>query len=714
MSNERTTAMWREDWAVPAVDKAEAAEPFDFANEIMDIMEQGILVWSPDGVCELHNARVFEVLELEPGQLYIGMMREEFRDLALQRGELTEVDADASKHAIEEHLPYSFDRKLPSGRMVLTNGRPSASGGYVVTFTDVTEARRAARDLISARAEVEAAEMRAKNVLATENARQHEARMLSLLDEWLQSCKTLDELYMIVTRFMGRVMADTEGEIYTYSSSRDVLDGVGSWVTNKLHRNISPDSCWSLRRGRAYQYDPKGICFVCNHLEHPPDEDYPCEYVCVPVSAHGDTVGLMHVRFDGETYSGTKLKDAMNFTVQCAEHISMAIANVRLRDELHEQSVRDPLTGLHNRRYFMDAMRREMALADRTGQTFGLISFDADKFKTFNDTQGHDAGDAVLQAIAAAVQDTLGPGEKCCRVGGEEFTVLLPGRDLAGTWEVAEGLRGAVEAMGVRHAGASLPRITISAGIAAYPTSARNSASLLKRADEALYAAKDEGRNRVGGMEETEAEPEHPRTGDAATPWHEPARPKPAPPAAATEGQHPTESPMPAAQQVGPDHAPPAPIATQSQPPPEAGAKAEGPSSPEPSGGSRPADVSAPAPPGPSTAPSQGPSPAPAPQPAGQGGSSGGPARPGAPPSYGTHGPQGTSAPSRPPSHGGVAVRSKDPRAGQRPPRPALGTPEPVAPTARPAQPRPPTSSSSHTPGSPSRPPPPRDPTRKG
>ncbi|NBT33001.1 MAG: hypothetical protein EBT13_14165 [Rhodobacteraceae bacterium] len=178
----------------------------DLATEIMNIMEQGILVWSDEGVCELHNTRIFDVLELSGNDLQIGTDREAFRDISVARGDMSAEDRARSQSMIRAHQPYSYDRVLPSGRVVLTNARPERGGGYVVTFTDVTEARRQARELTLAKQDAESAERKAHAVLAQERARQEEAKLLGHLDEWLQSCKSLDELFMIVKSFMTRLL----------------------------------------------------------------------------------------------------------------------------------------------------------------------------------------------------------------------------------------------------------------------------------------------------------------------------------------------------------------------------------------------------------------------------------------------------------------------------------------------------------------------------
>jgi len=332
-------------------------------------------------------------------------------------------------------------------------------------------------------------------VLEKERRRQREAEMLGQLDEWLQSCKSLDELFEIVQTFMNKLLPQTRGELLVYSNSRDVLEGACAWSQPNPLAQMQPDSCWALRRGRSYQFEPDALCFVCDHARTQ-GHDGTDPYICVPIIAHGDTVGLLHILFDSESVNADVL-DPRGFAVRCGEHISMAIANVKLRDELHAQSIRDPLTGLYNRRYFMDAMRRLIASATHSEQAFGLISFDADKFKLFNDNHGHDAGDVVLQAISEKMLDSLPSDAVSCRLGGEEFAVILPLCDFTATERHAQSLREAIEATHVRYMQGSLPRMTVSAGVAAFPVHGTAPQVLLKQADEALYLAKANGRNCV-------------------------------------------------------------------------------------------------------------------------------------------------------------------------------------------------------------------------
>ncbi|WP_243403675.1 diguanylate cyclase [Shimia abyssi] len=472
--------------------------------EILNQMEQGIVAWSPDGVCRLHNDRIFRVLELNTCDLRVGMSREQFLKISVSYGVISQAKMDEVQGNFKSGQPFHFDRNMPSGRVVSSFARPLMDGGYVVTFTDVTQFRRDAADLDKAKKAAEAAETKALALLAKEQAWRSEGKLLAQLDEWLQSCKSLDELFEVVRRFMPSLLPCTDGELYLYSNSRDVLDGSCTWGEAKTHDHIAPDSCWALRRGRGYHYDASGAGLECQHMLDAADGIPEIENaICVPIVAHGDTVGLLHVVYPAQM-ERRRVLEANEFALQCGEHISLAIANVKLRDELHDQSTRGPLTRLYNRRYFLEALRSDGVMAARKDESFALLAFDADKFKSFNDNHGHDAGDMVLRAISDKMLDMFAKGETPCRFGGEEFSVLVPKADTARGLVIAEKLRAAVEEVQVRYGAGELPRVTISIGVASYPADGTMPQDLIKAADKALYAAKAAGRNCVRAAADVE------------------------------------------------------------------------------------------------------------------------------------------------------------------------------------------------------------------
>ena len=214
--------------------------------------------------------------------------------------------------------------------------------------------------------------------------------------------------------------------------------------------------------------------------------------------AQGDTVGLLHIAFDSMKDSSTPLdENQIAFAQRCSELISMAIANVKLRDELHQQSTRDALTGLFNRRYFLDQSRAAISKIERDGGSVALISFDADNFKSYNDTYGHDAGDYLLCTLGELTTRFFNDYEICCRIGGEEFSVLIADSNSTEAVRRARQFIKTIENHEFRYREQLPPKVTVSAGVASYPEHANSLQDLTRIADVAMYDAKELGKNQV-------------------------------------------------------------------------------------------------------------------------------------------------------------------------------------------------------------------------
>ena len=161
---------------------------------------------------------------------------------------------------------------------------------------------------------------------------------------------------------------------------------------------------------------------------------------------------------------------------------------LQLRNELREQAIRDPLTGLFNRRFLEECMEHEMARAHRTSSSVGVIMLDLDRFKLLNDTQGHAAGDARLREVARVLAGSLRAGDVACRIGGDEFIVLLPDTAADGVIGKARHLRDLLNLTGAR----------CSMGAAVYPRDGSTSADLIRTADAALYRDKKKTADEMG------------------------------------------------------------------------------------------------------------------------------------------------------------------------------------------------------------------------
>lgn len=169
-----------------------------------------------------------------------------------------------------------------------------------------------------------------------------------------------------------------------------------------------------------------------------------------------------------------------------------------LNDKLTAISLLDPLTGLGNRRALNAELERLEARVVRYGQRYCLSLLDIDQFKAYNDTYGHQAGDRVLETVASQLQQQVRTGDGLFRYGGEEFLCVFPEQSADTATTATERMRGGLERLAIPHVGSTLGFVTLSAGLAIMdPTHERSAGEVLKRADEALYRAKQNGRNRV-------------------------------------------------------------------------------------------------------------------------------------------------------------------------------------------------------------------------
>lgn len=198
--------------------------------------------------------------------------------------------------------------------------------------------------------------------------------------------------------------------------------------------------------------------------------------------------------------SALRLKQEMDLRKQREKELETLTRELEEANEkLRELSRTDSLTGLANRRVFDEFLHKEFSRAQRHGRPLALLMMDVDRFKTFNDTYGHLAGDACLQSVAKVFQKTLSrSSDLAARYGGEEFAGLLPETDPAGALRVAQNVLEEVRALGIPHKGLPWGVVSVSIGVAAYTRDfPKSPEDLVARADEALYKAKNGGRNRI-------------------------------------------------------------------------------------------------------------------------------------------------------------------------------------------------------------------------
>jgi diguanylate cyclase (GGDEF)-like protein len=326
------------------------------------------------------------------------------------------------------------------------------------------------------------------------NARADDNALLEEMGALMLATRSPEETYQIVPRYIGRLFPGTQGGLYVLRHSRDVLEQAGQW--GKAHESVSlfsPEECWAFRRGKLhYAKDPQRDLY-CTHL----DAKSGVPHCCVPMIANGESLGLLHIEWLQGSGEATAADSKLDLVTSVAEHIALALSNNRLQQKLENQSIRDPLTGLFNRRFLEESLNKELHRAQRKCEPVGLLMIDLDHFKAVNDEYGHDAGDAVLRAVAVQLQKELRLEDVVCRLGGEEFVIILPGISLEKLEARADIMLRALRNLPIAYSGRLLKPITASMGLACYPQHGTNPENLLCAADSALYISKNSGRNRA-------------------------------------------------------------------------------------------------------------------------------------------------------------------------------------------------------------------------
>jgi diguanylate cyclase (GGDEF)-like protein len=201
---------------------------------------------------------------------------------------------------------------------------------------------------------------------------------------------------------------------------------------------------------------------------------------------------------DTEGRSPASVSDARRrLAVTLAEHVALAIANLKLRETLRTQSIRDQLTGLLNRRYMEESLDRELMRASRSQSPLGLVLLDVDRLKHVNDTFGHEAGDRLLQTVSRFLQRRTRADDVLCRLGGDEFVLVMPGASISIARDRAEQLLTEFRRVAIDFSGQAEVAPSLSMGLAVFPEHAQTGPGLLRAADLALYRAKAEGRDRL-------------------------------------------------------------------------------------------------------------------------------------------------------------------------------------------------------------------------
>jgi diguanylate cyclase (GGDEF)-like protein len=311
------------------------------------------------------------------------------------------------------------------------------------------------------------------------------------MNDFLQTSATEAEAYSIISETVTQLFPEDSGAVFVLSASRDMLEAAAVWGPQPPANLIfPPNECWAHRRGQVHI--GVGHERWCPHVTNDGHM-----YVCLPLLAQGEMLGILHL-MDGQPKNDElRMAEKCRLAKILADNIGLGIANLKLRESMRTLSIRDPLTGLFNRRYMEEAMAQEQHRAKRNNAQLAVIMVDIDHFKQFNDNFGHDGGDAVLRALGAFFKKHVRGSDIACRYGGEEFLLILSPSTAEGARLRAEKIREAARLLNVSHGNQDLGAVTLSLGVAIFPDHGEEPAAIVKAADVALYQAKCSGRNRV-------------------------------------------------------------------------------------------------------------------------------------------------------------------------------------------------------------------------
>ncbi|MBU2490606.1 MAG: diguanylate cyclase [Proteobacteria bacterium] len=361
------------------------------------------------------------------------------------------------------------------------------------SLVEENEKRRAAE------AELAAANERLRRWVDELKGNNDRMERLNQFSDRLQAAESREEAVDLTSGAVRDLFFSEAGGLYMEDNSRTRYKAVAWWGPGGRPPDLATEDCECLKTGTAHLAVPGEEGEICAHVRPGPDE----ASLCAPLVARGQVLGMLHLRFSQSQERFTpgqavrRLESLPHLATAVADQAALALANIRLRERLKELSVRDPLTGLFNRRYMEETLDREADKARREAGSLGVIMLDVDLFKAFNDTHGHEAGDFLLRKLGLLLQKSVRHGDVACRYGGEEFLLILPGANLADACARAEDIRARVERELHIQVGEETPGATVSAGAAVFPDHGDDPPRVIAAADAAMYRAKAQGRNRV-------------------------------------------------------------------------------------------------------------------------------------------------------------------------------------------------------------------------
>ena len=475
------------------------AQERNLLRTLIDNLPDNVYIKDSSGRFVLANLAIARFMGVDKPDDLIGRLDSDFypREFATkyQSDEQHVIQSGLALLRVEEIVPdRSGHRRWFSTTKVPLRDSAGNILGVVGVGQDVTKRREAEEALRQANEKL-------THYVDTLQKSNKEALLLNEIGDLLQSCRVDQDVYAILERYAGELFPGLCGGIYILRKPQNMLESVVSWGEVIFGDSVFvPEACWGMRRGRVHVVADQTNRLYCQHISDDPEHEF-IPYLCQPMNAQGEVLGLLHLQ-GKHGRQGQAVAEYEGLARSLAERVALALANLNLRETLHTQAIRDPLTNLFNRRVMEESLDREVHRAIRYRRPLGLIMLDIDNFKAFNDSFSYAAGDTLLRELGAYLQSNLRKGDLTCRYGGEEFILILPESTPEDTIKRAEQLREGVKHLHVQHQGLPLGEVTISLGIACFPQHGKSMYEMLRAVDTALHRAKSAGKDCVTMAEE--------------------------------------------------------------------------------------------------------------------------------------------------------------------------------------------------------------------
>jgi diguanylate cyclase (GGDEF)-like protein/PAS domain S-box-containing protein len=438
---------------------------FDLSGQITSINKaaERILGYTR---AEALKMRFHQFVAPEFQQIARRMLDRQIADQAPATQELEVIAKDSSRFTLEV-----------SNRLVFREGKAIGVQGIA---RDITERKKTEAALQSANVNLEAWVQELEQ-------RTREMTLLSEMGDILRACLTTEEVYEVIVRISQEIFPVQGGALYVIGPLRNIVEEVAQWGEKTGAKStFTPDECWALRRGRVHWVEDTSVGLLCKHLSSPP----PRGYLCVPMMAQGEAVGVLHLT---QPENARMPEAKQRLAMAMAEHVAMALSNLRLHETLRNQSIRDSLTGLFNRSFMEESLELELRRSSRSQSPLSLIMLSLDNFQTINENYGADVGDSLLRRTGMLLQSNVRQGDIASRFGGYTYVLILPHSSYEVGRQRAQTICDLTRTLEIKHQGEQAGHVTASVGLAVFPEHGQTVENLLSSAEAALNRARSSG-----------------------------------------------------------------------------------------------------------------------------------------------------------------------------------------------------------------------------